>query len=84
MGFAGGPAWQALIADLVPKEKRGTINGIISTISGAIGTPSPYLGSYVWEAYSPEASFIISTLIVLTAIPVFAIFAKDPEKGEEE
>ncbi len=84
MGFAGGPAWQALIADLVPKEKRGTINGIISTVSGAIGTPSPYLGSYIWETYSPEASFIVSTTIALISIPIFAIFAKDPKKGEEE
>jgi len=45
MGSAGGPAWQALVADLVPKEKRATVMGTIGTITGTIAAPASLAGS---------------------------------------
>jgi len=82
-GFAGGPAWQALLGDLIPREKRGTINGLVSTITGTIGTPSSMLGSYIWSGYSPEAAFHVALLIGLVSFPIFALFVKEPKKGEK-
>lgn len=82
-GFAGGPAWQALIADLVPKERRGTVMGLQSTIGGIAGTPAPIIGSYVWEGYSPITAFVISGILTASVIPIFLFFVKEPRKSEE-
>lgn len=38
-GAMGGPTWQALIADIVPSEKRGRAMGLIGAMTGALGTP---------------------------------------------
>jgi MFS family permease len=82
-GFAGGPAWQALLGDIIPREKRGTINGLVSTITGTIGTPSSVFGSYIWSNYSPEATFYVSLMIGMMSFPIFALFVKEPKKGEK-
>ena len=46
-GTAGGPAWNAMIMDMVPIEKRGTVMGTIGTLTGIVGIPAPILGSYL-------------------------------------
>jgi len=81
-GFAGGPAWQALVADLVPSENRGTIMGLISTITGAIGAPSSLIGGYLYEG-SPQTTFNIALIIGLVSVPIFVLLVKEPKKGGE-
>jgi len=51
-GRAGGPAWNAMLADILPPEKRGTVMGTIGTLTGIFGIPAPIIGSYLWEMYS--------------------------------
>lgn len=82
-GQTGGSAWQALMADLVPREKRGTVNGIIGTVTGLVGAPSSWIGGYMWENYSPETPFQATLVLGLLALGVFALFVKEPKKGEE-
>lgn len=82
-GFAGGPAWQALVADLVPREKRGTIMGTIGTITGMVGAPSSWIGGYLWKHYTPQMPFNISLILGLVATAIFGLFVKEPEKREE-
>ena len=79
-GFAGGAAWQALVADLVPREKLGTVMGLISTVSGTVGTPSSMVGSYIWETQSPEAIFFISPIINAVTIPIVFFFVKEKKE----
>ncbi len=43
--FAGGPAWNALVADLVERSKRGTVMGTIGTVTGIFGAPSSIVGA---------------------------------------
>jgi len=82
IGMAMGPAWQALIADLVPREKRGTVMGLMSTIPGLVGTPSSWVGGYIWEIYTPETPFNLALFISLVSVPALFL-VKEPEKGEE-
>jgi len=82
-GTLGGPAWQAMIADIIPREKRGTVMGLMSTASGAIGFPSPMLGGYIWENYSPETAFNTSLIIGLMPMPILTLYVKEPRKEEE-
>lgn len=86
-GMFGGvdrsPAWQALVADLVPSEKRGTVMGLISTVSSVCGLPATIAGSYIWAGYSPASAFHVSLIVGLIAIPIFALSVKEPKKKEE-
>jgi len=78
MGEMGGPTWQALIADLVPSESRGSIMGLIGTIIGALGAPSPWIGGYLYENLSPVLPFQLNIALRMGAITVFALFLKEP------
>lgn len=82
MGFSGGPAWQALISDYVPSERRGTVMGLQSTVSGVAGTPAALVGTYVYDN-DPGSTFIVSAIIAATVIPIFLFGVKEPKKREE-
>lgn len=83
MGFAGGPAWQAMVADLVPREKRGTVMGIIGTVTGVVGAPSSWIGGFLWENFTPQTPYYVSLTLGLIATAIFAVFVKEPTKREE-
>jgi len=79
MGEMGGPTWQALIADLVPAERRGSIMGLIGTITGALGAPAPWTGGYFYENFSPVFPFQTNILLRIIAV-VILFFLKEPEE----
>jgi len=79
MGEMGGPTWQALIADLVPAERRGSIMGLIGTITGALGAPAPWTGGYLYENFSPVFPFQTNILLRIIAV-VILFFLKEPEE----
>ena len=81
MGFAGGPAWNALIADLVPLEQRGTVLGTISTLTGFIGAPSAAVGGYLWATYYPQLPFQISAIVGIIGAIIFAVGVKEPKRN---
>ena len=83
MGFAGGPAWQAMVADLVPRKKRGTVMGTIGTITGLVGAPSSWIGGFIWERFTPQTPYYISLILGLIATAIFGLFVKEPKKKEE-
>jgi len=78
--FAGGPAWNALVSELVPKEKLATVMGSIGTISGLISVPSPIIGGWLWDEYSPKIPFYASMVFGLLGAAVFALGVKEPER----
>ena len=81
--YVGGPAWNALIADLVPREKRGTVMGTMGTLSGIIATPSSWIGGWIWENINPQTPFYISLVLGLIGTGIFAVFVKEPERKED-
>ena len=80
MGSAGGPAWQALVADLVPKEKRATVMGTIGTITGTIAAPASLAGSWLWNNLGPVWPFRASALAGLVAVSIFWVGVKEPPR----
>jgi MFS family permease len=81
-GFMGGPAWQSLIADLVPSKDRGKLMGLMGTITGLTNLPAPPLGGYVWETYGPNTLMMISIIIGIVPIPLIRLFLKEPKTRE--
>lgn len=78
-GRAGGPAWNALIADIVPREKRGTVQGTIGTVTGIVSAPASMLGSYLWTNLGPQFPFYAASLTGLVGVIVFYLGVKEPK-----
>lgn len=85
MGNAGGPAWQAMVADLVPKQKRATVMGTIGTITGVVAAPASLAGSWLWNNLGPIWPFRASAVTGLVAVGLFMAGVKEhPRKKEEK
>ncbi len=81
---AGGSAWNALIADIVPSEKRATVNGAIGTLTAVVAAPSSVIGGWLWETFYPQLPFQLSAVIGLVAAAVFWLGVNEPERAIEE
>ena len=79
----GGPAWQALIADLVPSHDRGKVMGLMGTVTGIVGLPGPYLGGYMYER-NPDQLLLVGSIIEALSIPIIILFFRDKKKSEPE
>jgi len=81
----GGPAWQSLMADIVPAEKRGRVSGFMSTVSGIIALPAPYVGAYMWDnpGIGPENTMWAGILLGVASTGYFAIYVKDPRSEKK-
>ncbi|MBN1681996.1 MFS transporter [Candidatus Bathyarchaeota archaeon] len=68
---AGGPAWNALLADTVESSKLATVIGMQSTLSSLFGFPAGILGGWMWDALYPQAPYYLSGLVGMIAAVVF-------------
>ena len=80
MGVMGGPVWQALVADVTPRKRRGKLMGIMGTISGIVSTPASWVGGYMYDNISPILPFQISFIFDLIGTIIFIAFIKEPKK----
>jgi MFS family permease len=78
-GYMGGPAWQALVADIVPSRDRGKVMGLMGTLTGIIDIPSSYVGGYVYD-YNPDLLLALGAGLEVLAIPIILLFVKEPKK----
>ncbi|MCX6642974.1 MAG: MFS transporter [Candidatus Bathyarchaeota archaeon] len=78
----GGPSWNALIADIVPPEKRATVLGSMGTVTALAGAPSGPLGGWLWANISPQAPFQVSMVIGLISAAIFWVGVHEPGKDK--
>jgi len=78
-GYMGGPAWQALVADIVPQRDRGKVMGMMGTINGIIGLPGSYIGGYLYD-YNPNLLLILGAGLEALAIPIILLFVREPKR----
>ncbi|MCW4052189.1 MAG: MFS transporter [Candidatus Bathyarchaeota archaeon] len=76
------PAYNALLADLIPKEKRGRIMGTIVTLNILATVPSSALGGFLYGA-SPVYPFILSITLGATVSLIILFAVKEPKTKEE-
>ncbi len=84
MGNVGGPVWQALVTDVAPAELRGSILGLMGTLTGFLTTPAPMVGGFLYENTNPQSPFYVSFLLGMLGSVIFAIFVKEPERSNED
>lgn len=75
---AGGPSWNALIADIVPPSKRATVLGTIGTLTAVVAAPGSILGGWLWDNIAPQVPFQLSMLIGLISAAIFWFKVKPP------
>lgn len=75
-GFMGGPAWQALIADLVPPRDRGKVMGAMATMTGLISLPGPYIGGYLYN-HNPRLLLTLGLVVEAATIPIILLFVRE-------
>ena len=80
MGSMGGASWQALVTGIAPVDSRGSILGLMGTITGLVTTPAPVLGGYLYEKFSPQAPFFLSFALALIGCLVFLVWVKEPDR----
>jgi len=80
-GYMGGPAWQALIADIVPPRDRGKIMGLMGTVTGLIGLPGSYIGGYLYDL-NPNLLLALGSGLEALSIPIILFFVKEHKKPE--
>jgi MFS family permease len=82
LGLVGGPAWQALVADLTPISMRGRVNGLIATINGVVASPSSWFGGYLWDTSSPDIIFWLSLFIGIVPT-LLLLLVKEPSRAQD-
>ena len=82
MGLMGGPAWQALVADVTPSKSRGKMMGMMGTIAGIVSTPASWVGGYMYDNISPNLPFQTSFILNLVGTIIFIAFIKESKKSE--
>ena len=76
------PAYNALLADLIPKEKRGRILGTIVTLNILATVPASTLGGLLYGA-SPVYPFILTMILGATVGLLILFTVKEPKTKEE-
>jgi MFS family permease len=75
------PAYNALLADLIPREKRGRIMGTIVTLNILATVPASVMGGVLY-GLAPVFPFIFTTLLGVAVSMIILLTVTEPEKKE--
>ncbi len=82
MAFTEG-VWKAYLAELAPKNARGTVYGVYNAVLGVAALPSSLIAGMLWDRVSHGAPFVFGAALALLALLIsFTIPARGtPLKG---
>ena len=76
--LGGGPAWQDMLARLVPPERRGRVVGFMNTVAGIISSVSSTIGGFIWVIFAPETTLFCGAALEIVSVLVFYVFTREP------
>ena len=74
-GLAEG-AEKALVADLVPPEKRGTAYGLYNLAFGITVFPASLMMGMIWDWWGPATAFLVSAALGATAAVLLLLLVR--------
>jgi MFS family permease len=85
LAHSGGPAQQAMVADLLPPEKRTQGFGILRVVANLAVAIGPAIGGFLAaQSYLLLFGCDVATSLVAAAVVLFTIRETRPEPGEGE
>lgn len=75
------PAWNALIAAAIPKEKRGAVWGFFLTIEGLGTIVGPIVSGKLWDVYGPHVPFMTSGGVLAVLLVIQLLLAQNKAKA---
>lgn len=58
------PAWNSVLDHAIDPDKKGALWGVFMTVEGLGNTLGPYLGGLMWDAFSPQAPFLLAAGVI--------------------
>jgi MFS family permease len=78
------PASQALMADIVPSDQRGTFLSVMNSGGFLLTLPAPVLGAFLWDHVGPTAPFWAGGALLMAATVVTIFLLKEPRARPSE
>jgi MFS family permease len=78
------PAYSALTSKAVPEENRGIAYGFFHSSIGLLSLPAPWLGAALWERFTPQAPFWITSVAMFLSAGLAYLKLRLPERRGEE
>ncbi len=75
------PAYNALLADMIPREKRGRILGTIVTLNILATVPASALGGFLYYA-NPAYPFTFAIVLGSAVSLIVGLAVKEPKTRE--
>lgn len=76
------PAYNALQADIVPKEKRGRVIGLIGTLSNLAMVPAAGIFGYLYGV-NPRYPFYAGVVVEVATVLIILLRVREPEQRQD-
>ncbi|EFM12881.1 major facilitator superfamily MFS_1 [Paenibacillus curdlanolyticus YK9] len=73
------PAWNALIAEAIPKEERGAVWGFFLTIEGLGMVLGSIMSGKMWDSFGPHSPFLVSGVVLITLFVLHLFITRKPK-----
>jgi len=80
-GFIDG-VQRAFVVDLAPPDLKGTALGTFHTATGLIALPAGIIAGFLWDTFSPQATFIFALCLALCSLLMFT-FVKNTKHSNQ-
>ncbi|MFQ5736221.1 MAG: MFS transporter [Thermodesulfobacteriota bacterium] len=67
---------KAYLASIAPERQKATAFGVYHTVSGLMLLPASIIAGYLWDTYTPSATFFYGSAMAVAATLVFATSRK--------
>ena len=74
---------RAFIAEIAPKELKGTMLGLHSTIAGIALLPASVIAGFWWEYVGACAPFLFGSLMAIVAVLLLVMFLKEKQEKQK-
>ncbi len=74
---------RAFITEIAPKELKGTMLGIHSTIVGIALLPASIIAGLLWDSYGAPITFVFGSSMSLLAALILLVFMKNRHFTQE-
>ncbi len=71
---------RAFVVDLAPPDLKGTALGTFHTATGLIALPAGIIAGALWDAFSPQATFLFALGLSLCSLLLF-LYVKNTKQG---